>query len=198
MANTVQTNASLASGGRAVVSRKLQRGADGLYTVQAEFVCLPGYLSTHLADFAKGSTVSGISTPNGTAKVISADWRTENGLSYISAQFAAVHAVSTYDVISISRAARSFTATDTIGGNELTRSFDYWASTVTVSGNTATSITAYQDQATPGMKWNERGSSGLTAYTFYDWNLSEVKNSNGITLYSATVTGTYVYPEPTL
>lgn len=195
MANTVQTNSSLAAGGRAVVSRKLQRAADGVYTVQAEFVCLPAYLSTHLSDFSKGSTVSGISTPNGTAKVVSVDWRTENGLSYISAQFAAVHAVSTYDVVSISRAPRSFSATKDDGTS---RSFDYWASTVTITGNVATAITAYDSQAAPGSKWNERGNSGITAYTFYDWNVSEVKNANGITSYSATITGTYVYPEPTI
>lgn len=193
--NTVQTNSSLASGGRAIVSRRLQRSADGIYTVQAEFVCLPSYLSTHLSDFYKGATITSISTPNGTAKVVSADWRTENGLSYISAQFAAVHAVSTYDVVSISRAARSFAATKDDG---TTRSFDYWASTVTITGNTATAITAYMSEAAPGSTWNERGNLGITAYTFYDWNVSEVKNANGITSYSATITGTYVYPEPTI
>lgn len=193
--NTVQTNSSLAAGNYAIRSRRTQLGADGVYQMTVELVCLPSYLSTHLAALGKGSTISGVTTPTGTPKVVATDWVTQDGLSYITCQLAAVDAsFSKYLTKTTSQGVRSFSATETVGDTPQTRSFDYWATTVQLQANATITYASYLSEVEPFGIHNDRGLTSISPSISYDWQPVVTLGPNGITVYSGTLTGSFSYP----
>lgn len=196
MANsTVQSNANISSGSRALRSKKFTRSAEGVYEVVLEYVCLPSSLDNYVTNLTKGSLLTGISTPAGTPRVISIDYYTENGLSYISVRGAVVDAnYSKYLTKSKSQGTRSFSASDTIAGTQVTRSFDYWATTVQLTANLPITAATYFSEVDPSSIYNDRGTTAISPSVVYDWQPVTTLGPNGITVYSGTLTGSYTYP----